>query len=112
MKPVRLSSMDVSKVSFPTAYKSATGTHQDPASYDAQNSPSDSSTLLSKEPVDRVEVSERLLPKENLAKPDKLGLVAHWVQDNAAPPPRWGALIIIKQIMIIISLKMINDEED
>ena len=94
MKPVRLSSVEVGKVSFPTAvYKSPT--NQEPASYDAQNSQSYSSNLLSKRPVDWPEISERVFPKiservfpeENLEKTELPQ--AHWVQDNASPPPRW-----------------------
>merc|ERR1712098_298103 len=38
---------------------------------------------LSKKPVGRGEISERVFPKA-----EKLPLVAHWVQDNASPPPR------------------------
>ena len=102
MKPVRLSSVEVGKVSFPTAvYKSPT--NEEPASYDAQNSQSYSSNLLSKRPVDWPEISERVFPKiperlfpriservfpeENLEKTELPQV--HWVQDNASPPPRW-----------------------
>ena len=102
VKPVRLSSVEVGKVSFPTAvYKSPT--NQEPASYDARNSQSYSSNLLSKRPVDWPEISERVFPEiserlfpkiservfpeENLEKTELPQV--HWVQDNARPPPRW-----------------------
>ena len=86
VKPVRLSSVEVAKVSFPTAKKSPTH-RQNPASYDAQNSPSYSSSLLSKKPLGRPEISERVFPKEDLEQTELP--LAHWVQDYASPPPRW-----------------------
>ena len=66
MKPVRLSSADLSKVSFPTLKKT-----------DAQNS----NFFRSNDPLG-VKISERIFPKDTPP-------VAQWVQDFSSPPPRW-----------------------
>ena len=85
MKPVRLSSVDVSKVSFPTALKRST--IQNPAtSTNAQNHPSYSSPVPSNKPLG-LQISERAFPKENNLAKQEVPLV-QWVQDYASPPPR------------------------
>ena len=84
VKPVRLSSVDVSKVSFPTALKRPTIQHP-AASTNAQNHPSYSSPVPSNKPLS-LQISERAFPKENVAK-QEVPLV-QWVQDYASPPPR------------------------
>ena len=66
MKPVRLSSEDLSKVSFPTLKKT-----------DAQDSNLLRSNL-------GVKISERIFPKETPPP------VAQWVQDFSSPPPRFS----------------------
>ena len=84
VKPVRLSSLDVEKVTFPTDFKSPTP-HQEPTPHATQKSPPYSSRLENpgnpgKLYSSRLEISERVFPE--------LPLV-HWVQDNSSPPPRW-----------------------
>ena len=71
VKPVRLSSLEVSKVTFPSAFK---GLINEDTNVD--NLPF-SRSLAAK----NNEISERASPKE-------LPLV-QWVQDYANPPPRW-----------------------
>ena len=71
VKPVRLSSLEVSKVTFPSAFK---GLINEDTNVD--NLPF-SRSLAAK----NNEISERASPKE-------LPLV-QWVQDYASPPPRW-----------------------
>ena len=106
VKPVRLSSVDVEKVTFPTDFKSPTP-HKDLARHAAQDSQAPFSSRLeisnsqapyssgleisnSQAPFSsglepqapyssRLEISERVFPQ--------LPLV-HWVQDNSSPPPR------------------------
>ena len=67
---MRLSSADLSKVSFPTLQKT-----------DAQ----DSNLLRSNDPLG-VKISERIFPKETPP-------VAQWVQDFSSPPPRWDLAV-------------------
>ena len=71
VKPVRLSSLEVSKVTFPSAFKSLIKEDTN-----VDNLPF-SRSLAAK----NNEISERASPKE-------LPLV-QWVQDYASPPPRW-----------------------